>query len=129
MTGLYPGITERLERLRTYCTRWVRRDHPCSNAPFLPKNDRRAGVLEAALRHPLPRTSSIEDWSKGHPTHPAACCDLSAGGKFLGMRLSCREHGPNPFPLDKDGAEELHRTGNKDRDMLSNQQQGGGHIC
>lgn len=33
MTGLYPGITERLETyLETYCTRQVRRDHPCSNA-------------------------------------------------------------------------------------------------
>lgn len=80
MMGLYPGVRERLERLRTYCTRQGRRDHPCSNAPFLPKNDRLAGVLGAALWRPLPGTSSIEDWSKGHPTHPATHCDLTAGG-------------------------------------------------
>lgn len=83
MTGFHPGITERLDRLRTYCTRRVRRDHPCNNAPSLPKNDRLTGGLGADV--PLPRTSSVEDRPKGHSAHTSA---------WLGKHLSCWERGP-----------------------------------
>lgn len=99
MTGFHPGITERPDRLRTYCTRRVRRDHPCNNAPSLPKNDQLTGGLGAGVRCQEPPL-------------------LKTGLKVI---VPIRQHGRgNIYPAGNVVLSEC-------REVLSGLQQGGGH--